>query len=76
MDANTVTATCGVIIAVASLGVSVYVAGATRKHNRLSVQPLLELTTTFSVGATEGLRLSNSAGPPDRSDGRMRASPV
>jgi hypothetical protein len=47
VDVNTVTATSGVVTAVACLGVSAYVAGATRKHNRLSVQPLLELTTTF-----------------------------
>jgi len=36
------------------------VAQATRKHNRLSVRPLLGLTTTFPVGATAGLRLTNS----------------
>jgi hypothetical protein len=66
VDANTVTAICGVVIAVASLGVSAYVAGATRKHNRLSVQPLLGLTTTFPVGATAGLRLSNSGLGPAR----------
>lgn len=66
MDANTVTAICGVIIAVASLGVSAYVAWATRKHNRLSVRPLLGFTTTFPVGATAGLRLSNSGLGPAR----------
>ena len=38
MDASTVTAIYGVVIAVASLAVSAYVAWATRKHNRLSVQ--------------------------------------
>lgn len=60
MSADTITAICSVIIAVASLGVSAYVAWATRRHNRLSVRPLLELTITFPVGATAGLRLSNS----------------
>jgi len=66
VDANTVTAICGVVIAVASLGVSAYVAWATRKHNRLSVRPLLGLTTTFPVGATAGLRLTNSGLGPAR----------
>ena len=60
MDATTVIAICGIVIAVASLGVSAYVAWATRKHNRLSVRPLLGLTATFPVGATAGLRLTNS----------------
>ena len=66
MNANTVIAVCGVVIAVASLGVSAYVAWATRKHNRLSVRPLLGLTTTFTVGATAGLRLRNSGLGPAR----------
>jgi hypothetical protein len=59
VNANTVIAVCATVIAVASLGVSVYGAWATRKHNRLSVQPLLGLATSFRVGATAGLRLSN-----------------
>ena len=66
MDANTVIAICGVVIAVVSLGVSAYVAWATHKHNRLSVRPLLGLTVTFPVGATAGLRLSNSGLGPAR----------
>jgi hypothetical protein len=66
MDANTVIAVCGVVTAVTSLGVSAYVAWATRKHNRLSVRPLLGFTTTFPVGATAGLRLSNSGLGPAR----------
>jgi hypothetical protein len=66
VDANTVIAICGVVIAVASLGVSAYVAWATRKHDRLSVRPLLGLTTTFPVGATVGLRLTNSGLGPAR----------
>ena len=36
------------------------VAWATRKHNRLSVKPLLGLTITFSRGTTAGLGLTNS----------------
>ena len=63
MSATTVTAICGVVIAVASLGVSAYVAWATRQHNRLLVRPLLELTITFPTGTTgpttAGLRLTN-----------------
>jgi hypothetical protein len=66
VDANTVIAICGVVIAVVSVGVSAYVAWATRKHNRLSVRPLLGLTVTFPVGATAGLRLSNSGLGPAR----------
>ena len=60
MDANTLIAICATVIAVVSLGVSVFEARATRKHNRLSVQPLLGLTTRFPVGGIAGLRLSNS----------------
>lgn len=60
MDANTVIAICSVVIAVASLAVSAYVAWATRNHNRLSVRPLLGLTASFPVGGTAGLRLTNS----------------
>jgi len=59
MNANTVIAICATVIAVASLGVSVYAVWATRKHNRLSVQPLLGLATRFRVGDTAGLLLSN-----------------
>ena len=66
MDASTVIAICGVVIAVASLGVAAYVARATRKHNRLSVRPLLGLTTTFPAGATAGIRLTNSGLGPAR----------
>jgi hypothetical protein len=49
-----------------SLGVSAYVAWATREQNRLSVRPLLGLTTTFVVGTTAGLRLANSGLGPAR----------
>ena len=66
MDASTVIAICGVAIAVVSLGLSAYVAWATRNHNRLSVRPLLGLTATFPVGATAGLRLTNSGLGPAR----------
>jgi hypothetical protein len=60
MHANTVIAICSVVIAVASLALSAYVAWATRKHNRLLVKPLLGFTTTFRAGGIAGLRLTNS----------------
>jgi hypothetical protein len=60
VDASTVIAICSVVIAVASLGVSAYVAWATRKHNQLSVQPVLGFGTMFRAGGTAGLRLANS----------------
>jgi hypothetical protein len=66
LDANTVIAICSVVIAVSSLGVSAYVAWATRKHNRLSVRPVLGLRTAFPVGGTAGLRLTNSGLGPAR----------
>jgi hypothetical protein len=60
VNANTVIAVCAVFIAGASLVVSVYEARAARKHNRYSVRPVLELDTSFKVGETAGLILSNS----------------
>ena len=59
MNANTVIAVCAIVIAGASLVVSVYEARATRKHNRYSVRPILELDRSFKVGETAGLILSN-----------------
>ena len=52
MDANTVIAICGVVIAVASLGLSAHVARATRRHNRFSVRPLLGLTALYAKRQT------------------------
>lgn len=66
MDANTVIAICSVVIAVASLAVSAYVAWATRRHNRLSVQPVLGFRTTYSAKGTSGLLLINSGLGPAR----------
>jgi hypothetical protein len=60
MNASTVIAVCAVVIAGASLGVSVYEARATRMHNRRSVQPILSLWGKISTGATSGLGLRNS----------------
>ena len=66
MDANTVIAICSVVIAVASLAVSAYVAWATRKHNRLSVQPMLEFRTAYPGDDMSGLLLINSGLGPAR----------
>lgn len=54
MNASTVIAVCAVVVAVASLGVSMYEARATRTHDRHSVRPLLVLTGSFHEGATSG----------------------
>ncbi len=43
MSADSITATCAVVIAVASLIVTVYQKHATRRHNRHSVHPMLRL---------------------------------
>jgi len=66
VDANTVIAGCSVVIAVISLGLSAYVARAAREHNRLSVRPLLWLSTAFVSGTTAGLILTNSGPGPAR----------
>jgi hypothetical protein len=60
VDASTVIAICSVVVAVASLAVSAYVARATRKHNRISVQPVLGFRTTYSTEDDSGLLLVNS----------------
>jgi hypothetical protein len=59
VNANTAIAVCGVVIAVAPWDVSAYVAWATRKHNRLSAAAR-RADDYLPVGATAGLRLSNS----------------
>ncbi|WKX74581.1 hypothetical protein [Streptomyces sp. XD-27] len=60
MNAETVTAICAVVIAVASLVVSVYQTHAMRQHNRHSVRPILQLHRGWPVGGRAGLRLTNS----------------
>jgi hypothetical protein len=60
MDASVVVAICATVIAVASLAVSVYEARATRRHNRISVRPFLELRVGLSQGRTAGLQLINA----------------
>jgi hypothetical protein len=60
VDPSTVVAICATVIAVASLGVSVYEARAARRHNGISVRPLLELHSSFHPGRTAGLQLVNA----------------
>jgi hypothetical protein len=59
MDASTVIAVAATVIALASLAVAGYEARATRRHNRQSVRPVLQLRPTFHPGDTAGLRLRN-----------------
>lgn len=60
MGSDTVVAACAVVIALASLAVSVYEARATRQHNRHSVRPMLELGRRTSKGRKTGIRLVNT----------------
>ncbi|MEU1481266.1 hypothetical protein [Streptomyces sp. NPDC005760] len=60
MNAETVTAICAVVIAVASLVVSVYQTHAMRQHSRHSVRPILQLHRGRPVGGRAGIRLINS----------------
>jgi hypothetical protein len=60
MDASVIVAICATVIAVVSLAVSVYEARATRRHNRISVRPFLELRVSLSQGRTAGLQLINA----------------
>jgi hypothetical protein len=56
----TVTSIAASITAVASLFVSVWSGIETRRHNRLSVTPILQITKDFSEDANDyGLLLSN-----------------
>ncbi|MGW4681545.1 hypothetical protein ACWEOS_24055 [Micromonospora taraxaci] len=60
MDANSVTAICATVIAVASLVVSIAEARASRRHNYQSVRPLLSLDCLRSNGGLAGIRLRNA----------------
>jgi hypothetical protein len=60
MDASVVVAICATVIAVVSLAVSVYEARATRRHNRISVRPFLELRVGLSQGRMAGIQLINA----------------
>jgi hypothetical protein len=73
MEADTVVAICATVIAVASLSVSVFAAWATMRHNRLSVQPLLEVRPSFHPGRTAGIQLVNAGlGPAVITDSVLR----
>lgn len=58
MDANTMTAICSTVIAIAALAVSVIEGRATRRHNHQSVRPLLQLRHVRRDGWA-GLQLVN-----------------
>jgi hypothetical protein len=60
MNASVVVAICATVIAVLSLTVSVYEARATRRHNRISVRPFLELRAGLRQGGKAGLQLINA----------------
>ncbi|WP_229909698.1 hypothetical protein [Streptomyces flavofungini] len=59
VGAEAVVALCAVVIAVASLVVSVYEARVARQHNRQSVRPLLQLHRTWQQGRRAGILLTN-----------------
>ncbi len=61
VDAQLITAICTVIIAVAALFVVVWQTWATRKHNRLSVKPLLDINQVVrKADSTVRLDLENN----------------
>lgn len=60
MNASIVVAICATVIAVLSLAVSVYEASATRRHDRISVRPFLELRVGLRQGCMAGLQLINA----------------
>jgi hypothetical protein len=60
MNASIVVAICATVIAVLSLAVTVYEAWATRRHDRISVRPFLELRVGLRQGRTAGLQLINA----------------
>lgn len=72
MGTGTVVAICAVIIALASLSVSVIEARAVRDHRRRSVRPLLQLGFRTHRGETAGLVPVNSGiGPRCGDPGRL-----
>jgi hypothetical protein len=73
MNASTVVAVCATVIAVVSLVVSVYEVAATRRHNRLSVRPLLELRPASTLAAPPASSSSTPAWARPWSPGRSCA---
>ncbi|WP_234336831.1 hypothetical protein [Streptomyces xylophagus] len=59
MKSENVIALCAVLIALCSLTVSIYEARASRRHNRNSVRPILQLHRIWHHGSRTGIRLSN-----------------
>ncbi len=60
MDVNSITAICAVIIALASLVVTLMEARASRKHNRQSVRPVLQIVRVRLHDDTRtGLKVRN-----------------
>lgn len=60
MDADAVIALGAAIVALAALFISIYEVHATRRHNRLSVRPVLQLRITLHQGDPSGLSVTNS----------------
>ena len=60
MNASIVVAICATVIAVLSVAVSVDEARATRRHNRITVRPFLELRVGLPQGGKAGLQLINA----------------
>lgn len=60
LNASIVVAVCATVIAVLSFAVAVYQAWATRRHDRISVRPYLELRVPLQQGRTAGLKLINT----------------
>ncbi|MEU4475428.1 hypothetical protein [Micromonospora sp. NPDC023888] len=60
MDANSVTAICATVVAVASLVVSITEARASRRHNFQSVRPLLSLDCLRLNSGLAGIRIRNA----------------
>ncbi|MEV5896361.1 hypothetical protein [Nonomuraea fuscirosea] len=60
MDSQTVIAVSAIVIAIASLVVSVYQVRATRLHNRHTLRPLLQLRLKTSAGQRAGIWMVNT----------------
>ena len=60
LSAETVISMSATVIAVVALAVSIYEARASRKHNRHSVRPVLQLWLGYSDGKESGLLIVNS----------------
>jgi hypothetical protein len=59
VNTEVVVALCSVVVVMIALAVGVWQAAVTRAHNRKSVQPVLQLSSSFREGDRVGLRLAN-----------------